>query len=74
MSGLRVFATARSQTVLEELSALGIETLALDVTSPASIKEVKSEVESRTGGGLDYLVNNAYVVFHHRPFFSIFEQ
>lgn len=54
-----MFATTRKVEVLDDLKALGIETLALDVTNPASIKAAKLDVESRTGGKLDILFNNA---------------
>lgn len=57
--GLRVFATARSLSSLEGLSEHGIETLTLDVTSSESITELKKEVQTRTGGKLDILFNNA---------------
>lgn len=57
--GLRVFATARNTSSITDLADLGIETLSLEVTEPESIKALKEEVASRTGGKLDYLVNNA---------------
>lgn len=41
------------------LSALGIETLALDVTSEESISTCVSEVTKLTGGTLNVLINNA---------------
>ncbi|KAJ7607362.1 NAD-P-binding protein [Roridomyces roridus] len=51
--GLRVFATARQQRVLTELTALcpGVETLAT--------RSARDAVASITGGTLDILVNNA---------------
>lgn len=58
-SGLHVFATARSEEALEDLATMGIEALSLEVTSPRGIAEVKKRVIERTGGSLDYLVNNA---------------
>lgn len=57
--GLRVFATARKTETISDLAAKGIETLALEVTSPESIQKLKDEVATRTGGKLDFLVNNA---------------
>ena len=57
--GLRVFATARKATSISDLAEQGIETLSLEVTSIESINAVKHEISSRTGGKLDYLVNNA---------------
>jgi 1-acylglycerone phosphate reductase len=59
--GFRVFATARSLKTLANLTAKGIETLTLDVTKPESIKSLKSEIATRTGGTLDLLFNNAGV-------------
>ena len=57
--GLRVFATARQTSSISDLAELGIETLSLEVTSDESVEALKQEVVSRTGGKLDYLVNNA---------------
>jgi 1-acylglycerone phosphate reductase len=57
--GLRVFATARSVEKIEDLAALGIETLPLEVTQPDSIAEIKATLEKRLPHGLDFLVNNA---------------
>lgn len=57
--GLRVFATAREAASISDLEHQGIETLSLEVTSSESINALKDEITSRTGGTLDYLVNNA---------------
>lgn len=57
--GLHVFATARSKDAIKDLDAIGIETVALDVTSEDDIQAAKEHVERRTGGTLDFLVNNA---------------
>ncbi|KAI9828945.1 MAG: hypothetical protein M1819_006444 [Sarea resinae] len=57
--GLRVIASARSKDSLSDLSALGIETLSLEVDKEESIRNARREVEQLTGGKLDYLVNNA---------------
>lgn len=57
--GYRVFATARNPTRLAEMKAAGIETLALDVLSDASIAECVVAVTKLTGGTLNVLVNNA---------------
>lgn len=66
--GHRVFATGRNPAALASLvgeaAALAqggsLETLALDVTSAASIAAAKEQVLDRTAGkGLDALVNNA---------------
>ncbi|KAM0243963.1 hypothetical protein ACHAP5_006726 [Fusarium lateritium] len=61
--GFRVFATARSLKKFENLTEKGIETLPLDVTSPESIANLKTEIETRTGGSLDILFNNAGVLY-----------
>ncbi|KAI9859073.1 MAG: hypothetical protein M1824_003913 [Vezdaea acicularis] len=58
--GLRVFATSRdASNQLSDLSALGIETLSLDIDSAEDIAAVKKDIELRTNGKLDFLVNNA---------------
>lgn len=57
--GFRVFATARKTSSITDLASAGIETLALEATDAASIAALKAEITSRTGGKLDYLVNNA---------------
>ncbi|KAL4803917.1 hypothetical protein BDV18DRAFT_33049 [Aspergillus unguis] len=58
--GLRVLATARDAKSLEDLAALGIETLSLTVDDESSVQQCFVEIESRVGDkGLDYLVNNA---------------
>ncbi len=59
VTGLRVFATARGRESIADLNALGIETLSLEVDKPDSVRECRKAVEELTGGGLDYLVNNA---------------
>ncbi len=43
------------------MAALGMTTLALDVTNETSIKTCHDEVSKLTGGKLDILVNNASV-------------
>lgn len=57
--GLRVFATSRSRDTIADLTDLGIETLSLEVDQADSVRQCRIEVEGLTGGGLDYLVNNA---------------
>ncbi|WOO80065.1 Short-chain dehydrogenase cctT [Vanrija pseudolonga] len=59
--GLRVFATARNVGSMAGLAAEGIDTLELDVTSPASIRVAVTTLEDATGR-LDVLVNNAGVM------------
>ncbi|KAM3498651.1 hypothetical protein MY10362_008040, partial [Beauveria mimosiformis] len=53
-----VIATARRVEVLEELAAMGMSAVSLDVTSSASIEKCKAQVIEITGGTLDILVNN----------------
>lgn len=58
--GLRVFATARDARHIQDLDAIGIETLSLVVDSEESIKACLEELSKRLDTkGLDYLVNNA---------------
>ena len=57
--GMRVIATARSLKSLAGLEEKGIEVLTLDVTSIESIAALKAEIQTRTGGKLDVLFNNA---------------
>jgi len=54
-----VFATARNPAKMDDLKAVGIETLTLDVLSPESLSACVSEVQKLTGGTLNVLVNNA---------------
>lgn len=48
--------------MIAHLEQLGMTTLALDVTSAESITTAKDEVSKLTGGKLDILVNNAFVI------------
>ncbi|AKF09462.1 SDR family oxidoreductase [Sandaracinus amylolyticus] len=58
--GHRVIATGRNEKAMAELRALGIETVALDVTSAESIRSAKDAIDRTTDGhGVDVLVNNA---------------
>lgn len=54
-----MFATARDKEVLEDLAALGIETLSFDVTSQDDRRRIRETLERVAGGRLDILVNNA---------------
>ncbi|KAF2724663.1 NAD(P)-binding protein [Polychaeton citri CBS 116435] len=56
-AGLHVYASARNPTKMENLAALGIETIQLDVQSPKSISECVSKISN-----LDILINNAGAV------------
>ncbi|KAI1190976.1 hypothetical protein F5B17DRAFT_9368 [Nemania serpens] len=76
LRGLRVFATARDPSKMANLAALGIETLALDVTSESSIEEAVAIVRGKLNTGdsnsgprkrLDFLINNAGM-HHIMPF------
>ncbi|RAH82942.1 putative short chain dehydrogenase/reductase [Aspergillus japonicus CBS 114.51] len=59
-NGLRVFATARSADILQDLASIGIETLSLEVDDQESVQRCFSDINARLGGkGLNYLVNNA---------------
>jgi NAD(P)-dependent dehydrogenase (short-subunit alcohol dehydrogenase family) len=58
--GHRVFATGRNEAALETLAREGLETLRLDVTDPASIRDAVAHIDGVTGGhGVDVLINNA---------------
>jgi 1-acylglycerone phosphate reductase len=57
--GDRVIATARNPKKMSSLTALGIETLRLDVTSDESVKAAVEETSKLLGGSLDILLNNA---------------
>lgn len=48
--------------MLADLEELGMSTLSLEVTNEENIRRVMKEVEGITGGRLDILVNNAYVL------------
>jgi NAD(P)-dependent dehydrogenase (short-subunit alcohol dehydrogenase family) len=62
--GLRVFAAARSTSSMSSLAAVpNVTLLELDVTSPESIAAAVKTISSETGGTLDYLFNNAGVVY-----------
>ena len=57
---VHVFATARDLAKMSHLKDTpNITLLTIDVTSPSSIKEAMDTVAAKTGGKLDYLVNNA---------------
>lgn len=57
--GFRVFATARDLKKIEHLKKLGLEILALDVTSSKSINSAVNSVNAITEGALSFLVNNS---------------
>ncbi|KAI2633948.1 short-chain dehydrogenase/reductase [Xylaria nigripes] len=63
LRGHHVFATARDPAKMAGLAALGIETLALDVTSSTSIVHAVTCVRDSIPDRLDLLINNAGI--HH---------
>ena len=57
---LHVFATARVLAKMSHLQELSnVTLLTLDVTSPSAITAAVEAVRAKTGGTLDYLVNNS---------------
>ncbi|MDA0223217.1 MAG: SDR family NAD(P)-dependent oxidoreductase [Proteobacteria bacterium] len=61
--GWRVFATCRAEADCERLRSEGLESFRLDYADNDSIHAAMTEVEARTGGGLDALYNNgAYAI------------
>ena len=59
--GFTVIATARKPSEALELKTIGVETLPLDITDPASIAALKSEL---TGRPIDIVLNNAGIKGH----------
>ena len=57
-AGFTVYATARQTSALAELSALGLRTLALDVTDEESMTQAVAAVEA-DAGAVRVLINNA---------------
>lgn len=59
--GITVLATARRAESLEELTSKhkNIEALSLELDDMSSIDKLKDTVVRRTGGRVDYLINNA---------------
>ncbi|QJQ98360.1 SDR family oxidoreductase [Halomonas sp. PGE1] len=56
--GWRVFATARKEADVARLKDEGLEALALDLDSSASIEAAVADIAERTGGRLTALFNN----------------
>lgn len=56
--GYRVFATVRNSADVAALTAAGLESLPLDLTSSDSIRTAVDEILARTGGRLFALINN----------------
>ena len=59
--GFSVIATARKPNEALELKTIGVETLQLDITDPASIAALKSDMSGRP---IDILLNNAGIKGH----------
>jgi short-subunit dehydrogenase len=57
--GYRVFASARKPADLEKLTALGVESVLLDMDDSKTIHTALNTVLEKTGGVLDALFNNA---------------
>lgn len=57
--GYRVFATARDEEDVDELTKLGFEAFVLDVTKPKTIKKTLKKILKLTDGTLDVVFNNA---------------
>src|SRR5579862_3228655 len=57
--GYRVFATTRKKADVEALQAQGLESLVLDVTDSASIKQAFEQIIQLCNGKLDAVFNNA---------------
>lgn len=58
--GLHVFAAARTISKLGDIESLpNVTPVTLDVTSAASIAAAVELIRDKTGGRLDYLINNA---------------
>ena len=67
---LQVFAAARDASKMTALSSAGIQTFALDVTSPESIKALVEEITQSTKGKLDMLINSVGGG-HYQPFLHL---
>ena len=58
--GIRVFATARDLSKISHLAKIpNVTLLKLEPTVQDSVQAVAEQVKNATGGGLDYLINNA---------------
>ncbi|MGR9106703.1 MAG: SDR family NAD(P)-dependent oxidoreductase, partial [Gammaproteobacteria bacterium] len=57
--GYRVFATARKNAAVKELTRAGFEAFQLDLADSASIQRAVDGIFERSGGRLDALFNNA---------------
>jgi 1-acylglycerone phosphate reductase len=69
--GFHVFATARDTTKMSKLKDLAnVTLLTLDVTDSKIIQAAVDAVAEKTGGALDYLVNNA----GHNHFMPILDE
>lgn len=57
--GYRVFASARKAEDVKKLTALGLESVQLDINDAESMRRALTEITQATGGTLDALFNNA---------------
>lgn len=57
--GHRIIASCRKDEDYNRLTALGLETVRLDVNDSSSLKMAFADVMAKTGGHLDVLINNA---------------
>ena len=57
--GLLVFPSARNLAKMAHLEAMGLEVVQLDISDPGSISAAVAKIHGRTGGRLDFVVNNA---------------
>lgn len=57
--GHRVIASCRKEEDVQKLTALGLETLRMDMDDTTSIEAAFTQVLAKTGGSLDVLINNA---------------
>ena len=57
--GHRVIASCRKAEDVQKLSAMGVETLLLDISDSSSIQHAFSELLNMTSGHIDVLINNA---------------
>ncbi|ETS85827.1 hypothetical protein PFICI_03852 [Pestalotiopsis fici W106-1] len=62
LRGHRVIASGLNDTLLAPFRDLGMETMAMDVTSEQSIAAAASHTSKLTDGGIDILINNAGVI------------
>lgn len=62
MQGYAVFTTLLAHEPRDHLTHTGITALNADVTNDDDVKSLREVISDKTGGQLDILVNNAYVI------------